>query len=141
MAVTISLYNHTTKIFANEQVDLTALKLMLLGAGGTFTAADTAIADVSADEVSGNGWDTGGEPVGSAAVTTVTTNDAKLDAADVSVTATGGSIGPAENAVLYDSANDLLICHISFGEAKTADVGTPFNVVWNASGITTWTYT
>jgi hypothetical protein len=141
MAVTISLYNQAAKVLANSEVDLTALKLMLLGAGGTFTAADAAIADVDTDEVFGSGWDEGGEAVAGAAVTTVTTNDARLDANDVSVTATGAAIGPAENAVLYDSANDLLLCHIAFGEAKTADEGTPFNVVWDATGIINWTYT
>lgn len=141
MAVTISLYNQATKVLANSEVDLTALKLMLLDSDGTFTAADEEIADVDADEVDGNGWDTGGEAVTGAAVTIVTTNDARLDANDVSVEATGGPIGPAENAVLYDSANDLLLCHIAFGEAKTADAGTNFNVVWDATGIINWTYT
>ena len=141
MAVTISLYNHTSKLFANGEVDLTGLKVVLLNAAGTFTAANTAYADISANEVSGNGWDSGGEAVANATVTTVTTNDARLDADDLSIAASGGDIGPAENAVLRDATNNKLLAHISFGEAKTADSGTDFEIVWDSTGIINWTYT
>lgn len=94
-------------------------------------------ANATAAEVDGNGWDTGGEAVGSAAVTVTTTNDAKLDGNDISVTATGGAIGPATGGVLHDGTYPL--AYVAFGESKTADVGTPFNVNWSASGIITWT--
>lgn len=141
MAVTITLYNHSTKLLANKEVDLTALKVMLLDNNGAFDATDTDIADVSANEVDGGGWTTGGETLSNVAVTTVSTNDAKLDADDVEVTATGGAIGPAEYAVIYDSASGDLIAFIDFDGAKEAGETTPFKIVWSATGIVTFTYT
>ena len=45
-----------------------------------------------------------------------------FDADDISVTASGGAIGAAENAVIYNVTDtDALVCHIAFGESKTAD--------------------
>lgn len=138
MAVTISLYNHTAKLFSNGDVSLAGLKFMLTD-GYTFAATETAMTNATAAEVSGNGWDLGGEAIASAAVTTVTTNDAKLDGSDISVTASGGAIGPADGGVITDGTYPL--AYVAFGEAKTADEGTPFNVNWNADGIITWTVT
>lgn len=140
MAVTNTLYNHTTKLFANGDVDITGLKVILTN-GYTFDATETALTAILAAEVSGNGWDAGGEPVAGEVVSIVTTNDAKLDMDDVSVTATGGAIGPATGAALVDATNSKPLAYIAFGETKQADVGTPFLVVWNASGVITWTYT
>jgi hypothetical protein len=139
MAVTINLYDHTAKLFANKEVDFTGLKVVLLDSSGTFTASDTQYSDISANEVSGNGWSAGGMALSGVAVTNVTTNDAMLDATDLSVTASGGAIGPAENAVIRDVTNNKLIAHISFGASQTAGVGTPFLFTWNASGIISWT--
>jgi hypothetical protein len=141
MAVTVSLYNHTAKLFANGDVDLAAIKVMLLDATATFTASHTAISSISGDEVSGNGWDVGGELLASAAVTTTTTNDATFDAADLSVNASGGAIGPAIAACIYDDTGNYPLFYVDFGESKTADSGTPFVFTWNASGIVTWTVT
>lgn len=143
MAVTVSLYNHTAAKFGEGSfAEGDTYKLMLLNSSGTFTGANTVAGDVSANEVSGNGWTAGGETLANVAVTTVTTNDAKFDADDISVTATGGAIGPAENAVIIDTTDtNALVAHIAFGEAKTADTGTDFKVTWNASGIFTWTVT
>ncbi len=138
MAVTITLYNHTAKLFANGDVTLAGLKFMLTD-GYSFDATETDLTDASAAEVDGNGWDAGGEAIGSAAVTVVTTNDSKLDGSDISVTASGGPIGPADGGVIHDGTYPL--AYVAFGEDKTADVGTPFNVNWNASGIVTWTVT
>lgn len=136
MAVTISLYNHTAKLFANGDVSLAGLKFMLTN-NYTFAATETALTNATAAEVDGNGWDTGGEAIANAAVTTVTTNDAKLDGDDISVTATGGAIGPADGGVIHDGTYPL--AYVDFGEEKTADTGTPFMVTWNASGILGWT--
>jgi hypothetical protein len=144
MADTIQLYNHTAKLFANKEVTIgTNLKVMLLDSDASFTATHTVIGDVSGDQVSGNGWDSGGEPLQSAAVTTVTTNDAKLDAADLVITASGGPIGPASYAVIYDDAHasDVLLAFITFDSPQTATAGNDFSIVWNASGIFTWTVT
>lgn len=77
-------------------------------------------------EVSGNGWTPGGETLASVAVTTVTTNDALIDADNVSVTASGGQIGYAYGHVYYDSLTGRVIKHTDYGEAWRAGDGTPF---------------
>jgi hypothetical protein len=106
-------------------------------------AALTTVTNAGAYQVSGNGWTAGGITLSSVAVTTVTTNDAKLDADDISVTASGGSIGPAYKAVLYDDtdASDFPIAFIDFDGAQEAGDTTDFKIIWNASGIITFTYT
>ena len=146
MAVTITPYNHTVKKLANEEFDLSALKVMLVNQAAVtgFSAANTTLAQVlngSQDEVSGNGWTAGGEALASAAVTTVTTNDAKFDADDISKTATGGNIGPAYGAVIYDDSdvNDAPLAMIDFGQAAEAGETTDFKIVWPTGGIITWT--
>lgn len=148
MAVTITPYNHTVKKLANGEFDLSALKVMLVNQAAVtgFDAADTTLADVLAgaqDEVSGNGWTAGGESLASPAVTNVTTNDAKFDADDISKTATGGSIGPAYGAVIYDDSdpNDAPLAMVDFGQAEEAGETTDFKFVWPAGGIITWTVT
>jgi hypothetical protein len=76
-------------------------------------------------------------------VSIVTTNDAKFAAANVSWTASGGDIGPASYAMIYNETDtdDPPVAYIAFGESKTANTGTPFNVTWDAAGIVTFTYT
>lgn len=145
MAVTISFYNHTRKLFANDEVGLADLKFMLLGSGASFDATDTDIDDVAgvdtpprANEVSGNGWTAGGEDLAGAAVTVVATNGAMLDATDIEVEATGGNIGPASYGVVYDSVTGNVLWFVDFDGEQTAGEGTPFKVVWNASGIARW---
>lgn len=141
MADTISIYNHTAKLFANQEVDVDNLKVMLIGAGGSFNAAHTAVSSVSGNEVSGNGWDSGGEPLAGEAVTTVTTNDAKLDADDVVVEATGGSIGPSSFYCLYDATSNKPLLWCEFDEPQTATVGNNMEIIFNAAGLFTWTVT
>jgi len=140
MAVTISRYNHTAKLITNKEIDYTALKFMLLDSNAAFDATDTTLTDVlagAATEVSGNGWDAGGEALASVAITTVSTSGAMLDAADISVTATGGNIGPASAGCIYDSAhvNDAPLWYIDFDGPQEAGVGTDFKVTFNANGI------
>lgn len=142
MPDTTSIYNHTAKLFMNKEVTIGAtLKVMLLNGSGTFTATNTVIGDVSGNQVSGNGWDVGGEPLVNAAVTTTATNDAKLDADDLVIAASGGSIGPASNYVLWDDAHvsDVLLVHCAFAAAQTATVGQNFSVAFAAAGIFTGT--
>jgi hypothetical protein len=140
MAVTISRYNHTAKKLLNKEVTYTTLKIMLLNNSASFTAANTQLSQVSnsgAYQVSGNGWTAGGELLASVAITVVDTDGAMLDCDDVEVEATGGNIGPAYRAVIYDDtdSNDAPLWFIDFGEAKQADSGTPFKITINASGL------
>lgn len=79
-------------------------------------------------EVSGNGWTPGGEALTGVAVTTVTTNDALIDADNVVVTASGGQIGFAYGHVFYDSLTGRVIKHTDYGEAWRAGDGTDFKI-------------
>lgn len=145
MAVTISLYDHTVLRFANgANAAADAYKVELLNDSATFTAAHTQktqVDNAGAYEVYGNGWTQGGETLANVAISGADTNDAKFDADDVAVTASGGAIGPAYKALLYNAtdANSPPVAFIDFGAAKTADATTDFKVTWNASGIVTFT--
>jgi len=139
----MDFYNHTRKLFANGEVTLANLKVMLYGAGYIFDPAETNMSDVAAEEVSGNGWTQGGESIGSAAITVTDTNEAMLDGADITVTATGGAIGPATGLVVFDAtgANAAAwkpLFHFQFSSPQTAGEGTDFKITWNASGLARW---
>lgn len=141
MAVTISLYNHTAKLFAegsNAAADTYKVKLY---SAATFDATDTTLTDVGGTEATaGTGYTAGGETLANVAVTTVTTNDAKFDADDVTWTASGGSI-TASYAVIYNDADtdDPPLAFIDFDGSQSAGDGTDFKIVWNANGIFTFT--
>lgn len=138
MAVTISQYNQTAKLLLNKEVDFTHLKVELLNATATFSAAHTLKTNVDnagAYQVSGNGWASGGQAIAGVAATTVDTNDAMLDATDVDVLAAGGTIGPAYAAFIYETDNNKVLWYIDFGQAEAAGDTTQFKIVWHANGI------
>jgi hypothetical protein len=141
VAVTISLYNHTAARFADGSNAVGDTYKVLLATSATFDATNTTLAGVTKTEVAnGNGYTTGGATLGSVAVTTVTTDDAKFDANDVTWTASGGTI-TASYAILYNDtdANDPPVAFIDFGASESAGDGTDFKIIWNASGIFTFT--
>jgi hypothetical protein len=143
MAVTMSLYDHSVKLLVNKEVTLTTLKVKLLDATATFSASDTTVTAVDSagtKEVSGNGWTTGGLTLASVVVTQVTTNDAMLDANDATATATGGTIGPAFAALVYDSTSNKPLVYIDFGQAQSAGNTTDFKIVWDANGLIKFSY-
>lgn len=143
MAVTISVYNHTAKRFAdgsNAVGDTYKVKLLT---AATFDATHTTLAATGGTEATtATGYTAGGATLASVAVTTETTNDAKFDAADVTWTATGGAI-TASYAILYNDtdANDPPVAFINFDGSQSAGDGTDFRIVWNANGIFTFTVT
>jgi hypothetical protein len=138
MAVTISLYNHTAQRFAsgaNAAGDTYKVKLFT---AATFDATHTTETAAGGTEVSNTGYTAGGATLANVAVTTVTTNDAKFDADDVSWTATGGALA-ASYARIYNSTDAAPVAFIDFGGSESASTGTDFKLVWNASGIFTFT--
>jgi hypothetical protein len=143
VAVTISLYNHTAKRFAegtNAVGDTYKVKLLT---AATFDATHTTLAATDGTEATaGTGYTAGGQALANVAVTTVTTNDAKFDADDVTWTASGGSI-TASYAIIYNDTDtdDPPVAFIDFDGSQSAGSGTDFIIVWNASGIFTWTVT
>jgi hypothetical protein len=141
VAVTISLYNHTAARFAdgsNAVADTYKVKLLT---AATFDATHTTLSATGGTEVANaNGYTTGGATLAGVAVTTVTTNDAKFDANDVTWSASGGAI-TASYAILYNDTdtNDPPVAFIDFGASESAGDGTDFKIIWNASGIFTFT--
>lgn len=143
MAPSISLYNHTAKLFADGSNAAGDTYRVLLATAATFNATHTTLAGIGYTEVaSANGYTTGGLALTSVAVTTETTNDAKFDAADASWSASGGSI-TASFGILYNDtdASDPPVAFINFDGSQTAASGTDFRIVWNSAGLFTWTVT
>lgn len=143
MAVTVSVYNHTAARFAsgaNAAGDTYKVKLLT---AATFDATHTTLTATGGTEATtGTGYSAGGATLANVAVTTVTTNDAKFDADDVTWSASGGAI-TASYAILYNDTDtdDPPVAFIDFGGSESASDGTDFLLVWNASGIFTWTVT
>lgn len=141
MAITISLYNHTAKLFAdgsNAAADTYKVKLLT---AATFDASHTTLAATGGTEATGGtGYTAGGQALANVAVTTVTTNDAKFDADDLTWTASGGSISAAYGIIYNDTdTNDPPLAFIDFDGSQSAGDGTDFKIVWNANGIFTFT--
>jgi hypothetical protein len=138
---TLQLYNHTAQRFAsgaNSSTDTYKAKLL---SAGTFDATNTTLAATGGTEVAnGNGYTTGGATLANVTVTTVTTNDAKFDADDVTWAISGGTV-TAVAAVLYNDtdANDPPVAFIDFGGSRSVSSGNNFVLSWNANGIFTWT--
>ena len=131
------VYNRFKANLMNKVVDLESdtIKVMLLNNSHTFSAANTIIGDVSANEVSATGYTAGGEVIDNKSVTEAATT--KWDADNEVWTITGSMT--AYHAVLYDTTTaDNLIASIDFSGAKTATDGT-FTISWNAAGIITLT--
>lgn len=139
MPTTISLYNHTAKLFAdgsNAPGDTYKVKLLT---AATFDATHTTETAAGGTEVAnGNGYTTGGATLSGVAVTTVTTNDAMFDADDVSWTA-GASALSASCARIYNSTDSTPLAFIDFGGSQSAPAGTDFKLAWNAGGIFSFT--
>lgn len=145
MAVTIAAYDHFVELFGDNTIDLDGdtFKAELYNSSFVFNAADTARADISANALAtANGYTNPGQNLSTVTWThsgSVTT----FDAADVTWNASGGSIGPADDCVVYDDTTtsplDALCLAIDFGGSETAADGTPFKIAWNSSGIFTVT--
>lgn len=94
-------------------------------------------ADIT-NEVTGVGYTTGGETLGSPTFT-ISSGVAKFDGTDVSLPTT--TLTSVEGVVLFDDtlSGDPLLCAIDFGAAYSTVAGT-FAITWNAAGIFTITY-
>lgn len=143
MAVTINRYNQFPEFFGDNGIDLDGdtFKLELYNTSHTFTATNTARANVSANAVAtGNGYTNPGQDLTSVTWTN-SSGTITFDAADVSWTASGGSIAASDGVLYSDTSTspstDLLAYSVDFDGNQTAGDGTAFLVSWNASGIFT----
>lgn len=139
MAASWNIYNHTRRLLLAQAINLNTLKVMLLDANATFDATDTTLVDVlagAATEVSGNGWDVGGEVL-TTSVSTVDTSAAIIDAVDLAITASGGPIGPGYAYVIYDDthADDAPLFYVDFDAGISAGESTQFKVTFPSSGL------
>lgn len=146
MAATVSLYNHTAKRFgdgSNAVGDTYTINLYSAFTHDATATTKTAAESGATQLTTANGYTQDAKNLASVAVNTVTTNDAAFDAEDVTWTASGGDIGPARYALIYNNTdtNDPPVASIDFGENKTANAGTDYKIVWNAGGIFTFTVT
>ena len=144
MAVSISRFDQFIEFFGDNGIDMDndEFKLALFGSAYVFNKANTSYLDQNQHALStNNGYVGNGQALTS--VTWVTSgNTVTFDAADVTWTASGGNIGPADDAVLYSETStvpkaDLVAYSIFFDGSQTAGDGTDFKVTWNASGIFT----
>lgn len=144
MAVTINFYDQFMEFVGDGGIDMDGdtFKVELYNSTHTFTAANTARANVSANALAtANGYTNPGQDLASVTWASVTGTQT-FDAADTTWTASGGSIGPASDAVIYSDTStspsvDLLVCSIDFDGDQTAGDGTDFKITYNASGIFT----
>jgi hypothetical protein len=140
VAVTVSLFNHTARRFADGANAPADTYKVALYTAATFDATATTLAGVTKTEVAnGDGYTTGGETLTGVTVSTASTNGAKFDANDVIWSATGSGI-TASYAIIYNDtdADDPPVALIDFDGSQVASDGTDFVIVWNASGIFTW---
>jgi hypothetical protein len=140
VAVTISLYDHTAARFASGANAVGDTYKLMLCTAATFSGANTTLAGITKTEVAnGNGYTTGGAALTGVAVTQ-SGNDAKFDANDVTWTASGGAI-TASFGILYNDtdADDPPVAFIDFDGSQEAGDGTDFKVIWDATGIVTFT--
>lgn len=133
------VYNRHKANLMNKLVDMgtggDTFKVALFDNVHTFDADHDVWADISANEISGTGYTTGGATLANQTVTQDDTNDlGKFDADDSSWTT---ATFTAYHAVIYDDtlAGDDLVCNIDLGGAKTVSAGT-FTIQWNTNGIT-----
>jgi hypothetical protein len=141
VAATISLFNHTSKRFADGANAVGDTYKVALYTAATFDATAATLAGITKTEVAeANGYLSGGKALTGVEVTTVSTNGAKFDANDVVWTADGGSI-VASYAILYNDtdSDDPPVAFIDFGTEETDGSGTDFLIAWNSAGIFTWT--
>ena len=139
MAITVTAFDKFWEHVGKGEISMSAdtFKVMLVNAY-TFDATDDVVSDLGAVQVAnGNGYTTGGQTLANKSYA-YTSGVTKFDADDAFWTASGGNIGPATGAVIYDSTqSNRLVCYIDFGGSETAGDDTDFKITFNSSGIFT----
>lgn len=131
------IYNRLKYNLAKKLVDLSidTIKVILLNNSHSFNADHNVNTDINTNEITGTGYTTGGETIGSPTVTQNDTSDKMVfDGADVAWTT---ATFTAYHAALVDTSVSNNLCgSIDFGGAKTVTGGT-FTIQWDAVGIIT----
>lgn len=144
---TVNLFNHTAKLFMEgSNIAAKTYKIMLLNSSASFNATHTTISQVSnagTYEVFGNGWAQGGMSLTAVTITTIDTNDAMFDAADLLVNISAGNLGPYSYYVLYNftDLNGPVLAFWTLTAPQTVADGGIAGVIWPTGGIFTLTVT
>lgn len=142
MTASISFYDSFKANLGATPLDMNSdtFKMMLVTSSYTFAATHTVKTDITNELSTANGYTAGGATLASL-VFSQTSGTAKWDAADVTWTASGGSL-VFRRGVIYDdtAASDPVILSVLF-DTTPADItiasGDTYQVAWNASGIFT----
>ncbi|GIW60293.1 MAG: hypothetical protein KatS3mg087_1359 [Patescibacteria group bacterium] len=135
---TFQFFDSFKETILEKQVNFAAdtLKLMLSNTAPNVSTGQTS-ADIT-EITAGNGYPAGGMSLANV-TSTQTAGVGKVDADDVSLTASGGSIGPFRYAVLYSSTADRLICYWDLGSSQTLSDGSTRSFIFDSNGIFTVT--
>ena len=129
------IYDRFLSNLMNKQVDLVndTIKVALMDVSHSYSNTDNELADVSANEVSGTGYTTGGKEITGKTVTQG--SPTVFNGNDVVWT---GITVNAYHAVIYDDTltNDDLIASIDFGGEVSVSDGT-LTIEWDTTGIIT----
>jgi hypothetical protein len=135
----ITFYNNATKDILDGTIDLDSdtIKVSLHASSYSPAATHDFFNDLT-NEVTGSNYTAGGNTLASTAVTTVTTNDAKFDASDVTWLSHASGFSTARYAVIYKStgtsSTSPLVGYIDF-VSNQDNVNNDLTIKWNANGI------
>lgn len=126
-------FNSFVKNVAEKVYNLGSDTLKIALTNTAPVATNTVLANIT-QIANANGYTTGGTAA-SITSSTQTSGTYKLVLGDVTFTASGGSIGPLQYAVLYDdtATNDELIAWWDYGAAITITSGNSFTVDFDPS--------
>jgi hypothetical protein len=130
---TFTKFNSFVEALAEKVHNLGADTLKVVLTNSAPSASNTVLADIT-QIASGNGYTTGGATATTSS-SAQTAGTYKLVLADVTFTASPGSIGPFRYVVLYNdtATNDELIAYWDYGTNLTVTSGNSFLVDFDAS--------
>lgn len=130
---TFNKFNSFVEAVAEKVHNLGSDTLKVVLTNSAPSASNTVLANITQVSNS-NGYTTGGATA-TISSSSQTSGTYKLVLADVSWTASGGSIGPFQYAVLYNdtATNDELIGYWDYGTAVTLTNGNTFTVDFDAT--------
>jgi hypothetical protein len=123
-------YNGFVEALAEKSHNLGSDALKIVLSNTAPDATDTNLASM-AEITAGNGYTSGGNAVTTSS-SSQTSGTYKLVLADVTITASGGSIGPFRYAILINSTADLGIGWWDYGSSTTLADGESITVDFDA---------
>lgn len=111
MAITAKFYpSAAAKMFNSDLNSGDSFKMALLTSSGTFNAAHTLYSDVSANQITGTGYSSGGVAV---TVGPATSDSSKAEFPITAALWTSATFA-FQNAVVYETAGGALLMHLAF---------------------------